>query len=44
MKNNYWFIGYAQNIAKKHGRNMINQIHLEVYDNTGKLIDPEILF
>lgn len=37
-------IGNAQDIAKKHGGGMINHIHLEVYDNTGKLIDPEILF
>jgi hypothetical protein len=37
-------IGNAQDIAKKHGGGMINHIHLEVYDNVGKLIDPKILF
>lgn len=37
-------IGHAQDIAKKHGGGMINHIHLEVYDNAGKLVDPKILF
>lgn len=33
-------IAVAQNISAKHGAAMTNHVHFEVYDRTGKLIDP----
>lgn len=38
------YIGNAQNVAKKHGGGMINHVHIEAYDNSGNLINPETLF
>jgi murein DD-endopeptidase MepM/ murein hydrolase activator NlpD len=36
-------IGMAQNLALKFGSTMTNHVHIEVYDKTGKLIDPSNL-
>lgn len=33
-------IGIAQDISAKHGAAMINHVHFEVYDTTGKLLNP----
>ena len=37
-------IAKAQNISAKHGAAMTNHVHIEVYDKTGKLLNPEKLF
>ena len=37
-------IGNAQNIAAKYGTAMTNHVHVEVYDKSGTLLNPETLF
>lgn len=37
-------IGYAQNISAKYGAGMTNHVHIEVYSNTGAVLDPALLF
>lgn len=36
-------VGIAQDISAKHGAQMINHVHFEVYDNTGRLLNPTAL-
>ncbi|WAC02504.1 hypothetical protein N7U66_01975 [Lacinutrix neustonica] len=39
--NQYETIGYVQNMKKNYSKNMTNHVHYELYDPSGKLINPE---